>query len=76
MERAGDILKAILAEGVLRSGHKYISLFGGWEDVVGEPLCDHTRAIDVQRGSLVVEVDHPGWFQMLQFREKQILRRR
>lgn len=75
MERVGDILKALLAEGALKKGQKYISFYSSWDQIVGEPLSHHTKAVDVQRGSLIVQVDHPGWFQMFRFKEKEILRR-
>jgi len=75
MERVGDILKALLAEGALKKGQKYISFYSSWEQVVGERLSHHTKAVDIQRGSLIVQVDHPGWFQMFRFKEQEILRR-
>jgi predicted nucleic acid-binding Zn ribbon protein len=75
MERAGDILRSLLEEGTLREGQKYISFYSSWEEIVGEPLCDHTKAVDVQSGSLTVQVDHPGWFQMFRFNEREILRK-
>ena len=74
MERVGDILKALLSEGTLKKGQKYISFYSSWEQIVGETLSHHTKAVDVQRGSLIVEVDHPGWFQMFRFKEPEILR--
>ena len=75
MERVGDILKALLSEGTLKKGKKYISFYSSWEQIVGETLSHHTKAVDVQRGSLIVQVDHPGWFQMFRFKEQEILRR-
>jgi hypothetical protein len=75
MERAGDVLKDLLKEGSLRRGNKYISFFRSWEEIAGETLSYHAKAIDVKHGSLIVEVDHPGWFQMFQFKEREILRR-
>jgi len=74
MERVGDILKALLSEEPLKKGRKYISFYSSWERIVGETLSHHTKAVDVQRGSLIVEVDHPGWFQMFRFKEHEILR--
>ncbi len=75
MERAGDILRSLLSEGTLKEGQKYISLYTSWDEIVGEPLSHHSKAVDVQRGSLAVQVDHPGWFQMFRFKEKEVLRK-
>jgi len=75
MERAGDILRSLLSEGTLKEGQKYISLYTSWDEIVGEPLSHHSKAVDVQRGNLVVQVDHPGWFQMFRFKEKEVLKK-
>jgi predicted nucleic acid-binding Zn ribbon protein len=36
-------------------------------------LRDHSRVRDLDRQWLVIEADHPGWIQMLQFRKRQLL---
>jgi len=74
MERAGEILKGILKETRIREGEKYVSLFRGWSDLVGEPLSAHTKVADIHGQHLMVEIDHPGWFQMFKFKERQILK--
>jgi hypothetical protein len=75
MERAGEILKSILGEAGFRRGDRYVRFFRSWRDLVGEPLCDHTRIVDIENRAAIVEIDHPGWFQMFQFSEAKILRR-
>jgi len=41
--------------------------------IAGDALAAHARLIDVQNGILLVEVDHPGWLQMLQLRKAPLL---
>jgi hypothetical protein len=75
MEKAGKILKDIIEEAGLERGNRYTGIFRSWRDIVGEPLCDHVEIVDIVRNTLVLQMDHPGWFQMFQFSEKEILRR-
>lgn len=75
MERAGDILKDFLSNNKFQVGEKYNNLFRSWEKIVGQPLSDHTKVRDLLGKMLLVEVDHPGWFQLFHFKEKDILGR-
>ena len=70
MELAGDVLKRILATS---EGPPGSSVFGAWAAVAGTQLAAHTRVVDLEGDRLVVEADHPGWGQMVQMRQKQIL---
>ena len=47
--------------------------FRSWNEVVGDNIAPHSKVIDVDRGAVIVEVDHPGWAQQLQLRKKQII---
>ena len=71
MDKAGDVLKSLLS--VHNEGAAYSSLFGTWVDIVGLSLGEHSRVYDVRHKTLYVEVDHPGWMQMLYFRKEKIL---
>ena len=39
----------------------------------GQKLYDHSSIVDVKNGTLLVETDHPGWSQMMQFYSKFII---
>ncbi|MCR4734079.1 MAG: DUF721 domain-containing protein [Treponema sp.] len=41
---------------------------------LGEKLAVSTRVIDIKNGVLLVESDHPGWIQYLNFHKKFILK--
>ncbi|MDR0638657.1 MAG: DUF721 domain-containing protein [Spirochaetaceae bacterium] len=36
-------------------------------------LHDHSKVRELDRQRLVIETDHPGWIQILQFRQRQLL---
>lgn len=73
MEKAGDILKILLSEENLKDHNKTASLFHSWPQMVGDRLADHSRVKDLEADWLIICVDHPGWYQMLQFKEQGIL---
>lgn len=76
MDNAGDILKALLIRNkLIEKGSNYSSLFKGWAGIVGPPLMDHSRIIDITNGNLLVEVDHPGWLQILHFKKRLFLKK-
>lgn len=39
----------------------------------GEKLASHTKIIDLKKGILILETDHPGWTQLLHLHKKYIL---
>lgn len=74
MDKAGDLLKSFLSFYRLEGGEKYVSFFSDWKSIVGEDLACHARAVDIRRNAILVEVDHPGWMQILQMRQADILK--
>lgn len=54
-------------------------VFGAWRRTVesirpnGLKLAAHAHIVDLKNGILLIEVDHPGWIQLLQLRQKYIL---
>ncbi|MFP4204909.1 MAG: DUF721 domain-containing protein [Spirochaetaceae bacterium] len=75
MERAGDLVEAFLRMHNITGGQKYVQFFRSWHRIVGTDLAAHTQVTDIDRGALKVQVDHPGWMQMLQMKREEILSR-
>jgi hypothetical protein len=69
----GSLLAAFFDEEKLRRGGRYAQFFESWKAVVGEHLASHSRVVDLDKGILLVEADHPGWIQLLQLRQTQAL---
>ncbi len=68
-----SLLSSFFDEEKLRRGERYSEFFAYWPSVVGSRLAAHSRVADVDKGLLVVEADHPGWIQLLQFRQSVIV---
>lgn len=73
MKKAGDILKTYFDRSVLAEGEKYLRFFSAWDQIVGPDISSHAKAVDIVHSSVLVEVDHPGWLQMLQMRERSVI---
>ncbi len=73
MRKAGDVLRDFLKDRGWPADDPYAALFRGWEAVAGRELAARSRVVEVEDGVIVVEVDHPGWLQMLQLRKRALL---
>jgi len=74
VKRASDILARLLDEKADEQARSASGVFRSWAEIAGAPLSDHSRVYELQHGQLCVEVDHPGWLQVLLLRKNQILR--
>ena len=75
MYRAGDLLKEVLARAGVDAEAPQARIYRVWDDILGHDLAGRARLRDIDRGRLLVEVDHPAWMQLVQMRQGQILRR-
>lgn len=75
MKKAGDILQHYFSDEQLKTASRYHSLFRSWEEVCGARFVGHSRVRELEQGNLIVEVDHPGWIQMIQLQERRILKK-
>ncbi len=72
MKKAAEILARLL-ERHSPQAQPYSSLFGGWEQIVGDSLAEHSRVHELRQQNLIVDVDHPGWMQHLLLKKGAIL---
>ncbi|MCX7031165.1 MAG: DUF721 domain-containing protein [Spirochaetes bacterium] len=74
MRKVGDVLRDFLKERGWPAEDPYAPLFRGWEEIAGPDLGSRSRVVEVEDGVIVVEVDHPGWLQMLQLKKRSLLK--
>lgn len=71
--KASDLIN-VLFDGFNTPGmEKANAFFRSWKELVGEKIAAHSRIVDVSLGAVIVQVDHPGWSQQIQFRKAAIL---
>ena len=75
MAKAGDLLKLFLDKQSIKTSQSYTSFFRSWESIAGVDTASHSRILDIRKRTLLIEVDHPAWIQMIQMRYKEILNR-
>jgi predicted nucleic acid-binding Zn ribbon protein len=73
VRKVGDVLREFLKQRGWPAEDPYAPLFRGWEQIAGHDLGSRSRVVEVEDGVIVVEVDHPGWLQMLQLKKRTLL---
>ncbi len=73
MERAGEILKKFFKERGISIPDKDFSVFDKWSELVGERIGKYSKVIELEKGSVVIEVDHPGFSQLIYLKKNAIL---
>jgi hypothetical protein len=77
MKTAGDILSAIFDERFVKKAQGYSKFFDSWTDITAKngipAAADHSRIKDLDRGIVLIEMDHPGWKQILQTKQSKFL---
>jgi hypothetical protein len=81
MRKAGDVLASLFNEkfdpAFLKKAKKTAGLFSSWEAITAEAriaaAASHSRISELERGILLIEVEHPGWRQLLQTEQDKLL---
>lgn len=71
--KASDLINVLFDGFNVNGMEKANAFFRSWKELVGEKIGAHSRIVDVSRGAVIVQVDHPGWSQQIQFRKSAIL---
>ncbi len=72
-KKVGDLLREFLRERGWLGKDPSAAVFLQWESVAGEPFAGHSRPVEIEDGTLTVEVDHPGWLQLLLMKKASLL---
>lgn len=72
--KASEVVSALFSGIDSSAIAKANSFSRGWKESVGERIASHSKVIDVDKGSVIIEVDHPGWSQEIQFRKDHIIK--
>jgi putative pyruvate formate lyase activating enzyme len=78
MKKAGDLLAYFFDQKTLDSMHTWSKLFAAWPSIVAKHKISaaesHTRVVEFDRRVLLIEAEHPGWIQILQLKQSELLR--
>jgi predicted nucleic acid-binding Zn ribbon protein len=73
IKRVGDLLREYLKDRGWPAEDPFASIFLEWTKVAGDPIGEHSRPVEMEDGVLIVEVDHPGWMQILLLKKPSLL---
>jgi predicted nucleic acid-binding Zn ribbon protein len=73
MKRAGELLESFFDQQTLSVARDCSALFSSWQSIAGDTLAAHSRIRELEHSVILVEADHPGWIQILQIKEKDLL---
>jgi putative pyruvate formate lyase activating enzyme len=77
MKKAGDLLAYFFDQKTLASIHTWSKLFSAWPSIVTKHKIaaaeSHTRVVEFDRRVLLIEAEHPGWIQILQIKQSELL---
>ncbi len=73
MKKVGDLLREFLRDRGWLGKDPSSVVFLEWESVAGEPFSGHSRPVEIEDGTLIIEVDHPGWLQLLLMKKASLL---
>ena len=77
MKTAGEILSALFDEQFVEKAHGYSNLFNSWADITAKngiaAAAAHSRIKELEKGIVLIEMDHPGWKQILQTKQSKLL---
>lgn len=71
------MLSALFDERLMKKAQGYSALFSYWEEITLKQglaaAASHSRVVELERFVLLVEADHPGWIQLLQTKQRELL---
>jgi hypothetical protein len=77
MKKAGDLLAYFFDQKTLSSIHTWSKLFAEWPSIVIKHKIaaaeTHSRVVEFDRRVLLIEAEHPGWIQILQTKQSELL---
>lgn len=75
MKNAGDLINALFSDLQIDQGESYINFNSSWKKIAGEKIGNNSKIKDIVDGNLIIEIDHPGWKQLIQLKEKYIIKK-
>jgi predicted nucleic acid-binding Zn ribbon protein len=79
MRKASEVLSALFREKFdkefLETARSSAGLFSSWSQIVENipEAADHSRVRELEKGQLLIEVDHPGWIHILKIKQQELL---
>jgi hypothetical protein len=73
VKSVSDLLASFFDQDVAKRGETYSGFSRSWKTIAGSRLGEHSRPADIRHGILIIETEHQGWMQLLQFEQSRLL---
>ncbi len=70
---AAELISALISPKAAEAAGTWARVTGAWPGLAGDRAAAHSRIADMDNHVVTVEADHPGWIQLLQVRQGQLL---
>jgi predicted nucleic acid-binding Zn ribbon protein len=71
-QHIGTILDSLFKQQGIEEPIRIHRAVVGWDSLVGDTISRHARAVHIEHGTLIVEVESPGWMHRLQMQELEL----
>jgi hypothetical protein len=77
MKKAGELLSQFFDRQTIAKVQRYAAFCEAWPDIASAYAIaaagDHAKIVRFERQVLCIETDHPGWIQILQTKQRELL---
>ncbi|MDR1955449.1 MAG: DUF721 domain-containing protein [Treponema sp.] len=77
MKKAAELITLFFDDKTRDAAEQYSALFNSWASIVKAQkipaAVDHSRVVEYERQILLIEADHPGWIQIFQTKQRELL---
>jgi len=71
-QHIGTILESFFRQQGIEEPIRVHRAVVDWDSIVGDTVSRHARAVQIEHGTLIVEVESPGWMHRLQMQESEL----
>lgn len=77
MKKASELIEQVFLsiDNKQPDEKKFVSIFRSWEQIAGTDIASHSVVKEIEGKTLIIEVDHPGWSQLVAIQKKNIIRK-
>ncbi|MBU0936919.1 MAG: DUF721 domain-containing protein [Spirochaetes bacterium] len=74
VHKASELISRIIQPQNAEDAKGWTDFYASWSSIAGDFYSAHARPVDVRNGTVLVEADHPGWIQRMQFDQARLLK--
>lgn len=73
-KKASDLVSSLFSTFDGNGLNQANAFMGAWNEIAGPQIAAHSKVLDVDKGVVILEVDHAGWSQRILLMKKRLIR--